>query len=80
MKYYLFYAAGLAICLYAIDLESASFTYRVLAPVSSVVFAVLVFGWFCYRSMVDTISPDSAVVPDGSVDGIAGCDGGGGDV
>ena len=80
MKYFLFYAAGLAICLYAIDLESASLILRVAAPIGSAVFAVLMFGWICYRSIVDTSGPDSAVVPDGNVDGNAGCDVGGGDV
>jgi hypothetical protein len=80
MKYFLLYAAGLAICMYAIDLESASFAYRVLAPAGAVVFTVLMFGWICYRSIVDSTGPDAAVAPDGSVDFNAGCDGGGGDL
>jgi hypothetical protein len=76
MKYFLFYAAGLAICWYVIDLESARFTYRVLAPVGSAIFAVLMFGWISYRSIVDFTGPDVAATPYGSVGGGAGCDGG----
>ena len=76
MKYFLFYAIGLAICLYFIDLDSGSFVYDSLAPIGAVIFGVLMFGWIGYRSIVDPVGPDSAVVPDASCDG----SGGGGDL